>query len=79
MDEGVAIMQRTEKNIAELILELARKTGASDSYVGKVRALLQQRGISLDEDSAPYRAALAEFRVVPASFAREGSGNSSRR
>ncbi len=53
-------MQRTEKNIAELILELARKTGASDSYVGKVRALLQQRGISLDEDSAPYRAALEQ-------------------
>lgn len=51
-------MDRTLKSIAALIEELAKKTGASDAYVEKVRALLARRGISLQEDCAPYRAAL---------------------
>jgi hypothetical protein len=46
------------KSVAALIEELARKTGASEAYVTKVRALLARRGIRLDEDAAPYRAAL---------------------
>ncbi len=51
-------MERTPKSIASLIEELAKRTGASEAYVEKVRALLARRGISLQEDCAPYRAAL---------------------
>ena len=42
------------KSIAEHIQSLARTTGAPASFTGQVRALFVAKGISLDEDVAPF-------------------------
>lgn len=48
------------KSIAEQIDSLARLTGASDTFIGQVRALFEKKGIGLDSDAAPYLSALEE-------------------
>ena len=49
--------------LEESIAALARETGASSSFVEKVRALFLGRGIDLEDSSEPYTAALhAAFR-----------------
>lgn len=48
------------KTIGEHIECLARMTGAPESFVGQVRGLFSTKGISLDEDAAPYLNALEE-------------------
>ncbi|MCP3982391.1 MAG: hypothetical protein GY716_24070 [bacterium] len=48
------------KSIADHIDCLARLTNAPDSFVGQVRQLFTMKGISLDEDAAPYLQALEE-------------------
>jgi hypothetical protein len=48
------------KSLAARIEELARQTGASPSYVKKVRSLFLRKGIPLDTDGSPYQAALEE-------------------
>jgi hypothetical protein len=67
-------MEFEPKSILQQIECLARLTGASESFVGQVKALFTQKGISLDEDASPYLHALEE------AFRREESirSNSSR-
>jgi len=48
------------KSIAEQIDCLARLTGASDTFIGQVRALFEKKGIGLESDAAPYLGALEE-------------------
>ena len=48
------------KTLGDRIEDLARETGASPTYVQKVRALFVKKGISLDADGSPYQAALEE-------------------
>jgi hypothetical protein len=48
------------KSIAEHIDCLARLTGAPLSFVDQVRQLFVKKGISLDEEAAPFVAALEE-------------------
>ena len=46
--------------LEESIVKLASETGASPSFVEKVRALFLGRGIDLEDSSEPYAAALSE-------------------
>ena len=46
--------------LEESIVKLASETGASPSFVEKVRALFLGRGIDLEDSSEPYAAALTE-------------------
>lgn len=46
--------------LEESIVKLASETGASPSFVEKVRALFLGRGIDLEDSSEPYAVALAE-------------------
>jgi len=48
------------RTIDDQILCLARLTGASDTFVGEVRALFVRRGISLDSAVTPFLAALED-------------------
>ncbi len=48
------------RTIDEQILCLARLTGASETFVGEVRALFKRRGISLDAEVAPFLTALED-------------------
>jgi len=48
------------KSINEHIRALARATGAPGSFVEQVRALFVTKGISLDEEAAPFLDALDE-------------------
>lgn len=48
------------KSIAEHIQSLARTTGAPGSFIEQVQALFVTKGISLDEDVAPFLDALDE-------------------
>lgn len=48
------------KSIDEHIECLARLTGAPESFVGQVRVLFSNKGISLDSDATPYLQALDE-------------------
>jgi hypothetical protein len=48
------------KSIAEHIRSLAQATGAPGSFVDQVRALFVTKGISLDEEVAPFLEALDE-------------------
>lgn len=66
-------MNHDNKSIAEQIESLARLTGAPESFVDQVRELFTRKGISLDEDSAPYMKALEE------AFIREESIRASAR
>jgi hypothetical protein len=50
----------TRKSIEEHIQTLARNTGAPLSFVEQVRALFLTKGISLDEEAAPFLEALDE-------------------
>jgi hypothetical protein len=60
-------MPFSPKSIAEQIDCLARLTDAPESFVSQVRELFERKGISLDEDAAPYVRALEE------AFVREES------
>jgi hypothetical protein len=53
-------MDYEPKSIADQIDCLARLTGAPESFVDQVRELFTRKGISLEEDSAPYVKALEE-------------------
>ena len=56
-------MRTPKLTLEESIAALARETGASSSFVEKVRALFLGRGIDLEDSSEPYTAALhAAFR-----------------
>ncbi|HEX4824593.1 MAG TPA: hypothetical protein VFV19_09775 [Candidatus Polarisedimenticolaceae bacterium] len=46
--------------LEESIARLARETGASESFVEKVRALFLGRGIDLEDSSEPYTHALVD-------------------
>ena len=46
--------------LEESIARLAKETGASESFVEKVRALFLGRGIDLEDSSEPYTHALAD-------------------
>jgi len=46
--------------LEESIARLAKETGASESFVQKVRALFLGRGIDLEDSAAPYTHALAD-------------------
>jgi hypothetical protein len=66
-------MEYDTKSIAEQIDCLARLTGAPESFVDQVRELFTRKGISLEDDSAPYTKALEE------AFIREESIRASAR
>ena len=53
-------MRSRKVTLEESILRLASETGASPSFVEKVRALFLGRGIDLEDSSEPYTAALSE-------------------
>ncbi len=53
-------MKLQPKSIDEHIQCLARLTGAPDSFVVQVRELFNRKGISLEDDAAPYIKALEE-------------------
>jgi uncharacterized coiled-coil DUF342 family protein len=53
-------MRSRKVTLEESILKLASETGASPSFVEKVRALFLGRGIDLEDSSEPYTAALSE-------------------
>jgi len=53
-------MSRRGVRLGDHIEALARRTDAPSSYVEKVRSLFTARGVSMDEDAAPYREALDE-------------------
>src|SRR5580765_4752422 len=53
-------MRSRKVTLEESIVRLASETGASQSFVDKVRALFLGRGIDLDDSSEPYAAALNE-------------------
>lgn len=53
-------MRSRKITLEESIVKLASETGASQSFVDKVRALFLGRGIDLDDSSEPYAAALSE-------------------
>ncbi|HXV76259.1 MAG TPA: hypothetical protein VD788_08065 [Candidatus Polarisedimenticolaceae bacterium] len=53
-------MEHGPKSIGDQIHCLARLTGAPESFVYQVRALFTRKGISLEDDAAPYRRALEE-------------------
>ena len=53
-------MRSRKVTLEESILKLASETGASTSFVEKVRALFLGRGIDLEDSSEPYAEALNE-------------------
>jgi len=53
-------MRSRKITLEESIMRLAQETGASESFVEKVRALFLGRGIDLEDSSEPYSQALAE-------------------
>ena len=53
-------MRSRKVTLEESIVKLASETGASQSFVDKVRALFLGRGIDLEDSSEPYTAALRE-------------------
>lgn len=53
-------MRSRKVTLEESIVKLASETGASPSFVEKVRALFLGRGIDLEDSSEPYTAALNE-------------------
>jgi len=53
-------MRSRKVTLEESIVRLASETGASPSFVEKVRALFLGRGIDLEDSSEPYTAALSE-------------------
>jgi len=53
-------MRSRKLTLEESILKLASETGASSSFVDKVRALFLGRGIDLEDSSEPYTEALNE-------------------
>jgi uncharacterized coiled-coil DUF342 family protein len=53
-------MRSRKVTLEESIVRLASETGASQSFVDKVRALFLGRGIDLEDSSEPYAAALNE-------------------
>lgn len=53
-------MRSRKVTLEESIVRLASETGASPSFVEKVRALFLGRGIDLEDSSEPYTAALNE-------------------
>jgi uncharacterized coiled-coil DUF342 family protein len=53
-------MRSRKLTLEESIVKLASETGASQSFVDKVRALFLGRGIDLEDSSEPYTAALSE-------------------
>lgn len=54
------VMRSRKVTLEESIVRLASETGASPSFVEKVRALFLGRGIDLEDSSEPYTAALSE-------------------
>jgi uncharacterized coiled-coil DUF342 family protein len=55
-----SVMGSRKITLEESIVRLASETGASPSFVEKVRALFLGRGIDLEDSSEPYAAALTE-------------------
>src|SRR5262245_27558359 len=53
-------MRSRKITLEESIVKWASETGASPSFVEKVRALFLGRGIDLEDRSEPYTAALSE-------------------
>ena len=53
-------MRSRKVTLEESIVRLALETGASASFVEKVRALFLGRGIDLEDSSEPYTAALSQ-------------------
>jgi len=53
-------MRPRKVTLEESIARLARETGASESFVEKVRALFLGRGIDLEDSAEPYTYALAD-------------------
>ena len=53
-------MRSRKVTLEQSIVRLAAQTGASQSFVDKVRALFLGRGIDLDDSSEPYDRALTE-------------------
>ena len=53
-------MRSRKITLEESIVRLASETGASPSFVEKVRALFLGRGIDLEDSSEPYTAALSQ-------------------
>lgn len=53
-------MRSRRATLEQSIVKLASETGASQSFVDKVRALFLGRGIDLEDSSEPYSAALDE-------------------
>lgn len=53
-------MRPRKVSLDESIARLAEATGASSSFVDKVRALFLGRGIDLEDSSEPYQGALHE-------------------
>lgn len=53
-------MRSRKVTLEESSVRLASETGASPSFVEKVRALFLGRGIDLEDSSEPYTAALRE-------------------
>ena len=53
-------MRSRKITLEESIVKLASETGASPSFVEKVRALFLGRGIDLEDSSEPYTDALNE-------------------
>jgi hypothetical protein len=51
-------MDRENISIGSHINRLARETGASSSFVSRVRDLFSRKGISLEADGGPYAEAL---------------------
>jgi uncharacterized coiled-coil DUF342 family protein len=56
----VELMRSRKISLEESIEALARETGASPSFVDKVRALFLGRGVDLEDSAEPYADALAE-------------------
>jgi uncharacterized coiled-coil DUF342 family protein len=54
------VMRSRRVTLEESIVKLAAETGASASFVEKVRALFLGRGIDLEDSSEPYTDALNE-------------------
>lgn len=53
-------MQAKDNSIGAHIDQLAREFGAPPSFVRRIRTLFSSKGISLDDESTPYRSALEE-------------------
>ena len=60
-------MARTGRTLAESIELKARATRVSRSFVEKVRAMFEGKGIPLDSDSGPFEKALGD------AFARQAA------